>query len=155
MPGYKAHLVGGAAAGGVTLSLLTCLHVINPSPLWAVELLMASIAGSLFPDVDIKSKGQKFYYRILFCFFVYLFVRQKLFILGLFSMIALIPLLVRHRGIFHRWWFVLFVPLSIAFLCGVQYPHMRTTFYFDALFFAVGALSHICLDMGLKRTFRW
>jgi len=155
MPGYKGHLLGGAAAGGLLLSLLSCLRIVHPTPLCGIEWLLVCLAGSLFPDVDIKSKGQKLFYWILFGLFIYLYIRKKLMMLGLFSIIGILPMLVRHRGLFHKWWFIIGVPFLLAVLTSKYFPHYKNALFFDALFFVAGAFSHLLLDLGIKRTFRW
>lgn len=155
MPGYKGHLLGGLAAGGLLISILSCLQVICPTPLCGIEWVLASCLGSLFPDIDIKSKGQKIFYWLLLIFFMYLYSTKKLMMLGLFSIIGILPMLVRHRGLFHKWWFIMAVPFLLA-LCTSQYfPCYKTAFFFDALFFVFGAFSHLILDLGFKRTFKW
>ncbi len=155
MPGYRGHLLGGAAAAGLLLSALSCLGIVVPTPLCGIEWILACLAGSLFPDVDIKSKGQKLFYWILFGLFVYLYIRKKLMMLGLFSIIGILPMLVRHRGLFHKWWFIVGVPFLLAALTSHYFPQYKNALFFDALFFVVGALSHLLLDLGPKRTFKW
>jgi len=155
MPGYKGHLLGGAAAGGILLSLLSCCDVVHPTLLCGVEWLLASFLGSLFPDIDIKSKGQKVFYWVLLGLFVYLYIGKKLMMLGLFSIIGITPMLVRHRGLFHKWWFVVLLPLLLAIVTGHYYPHYQYALLFDATFFVAGALSHLILDRGFKKAFRW
>src|SRR5438309_2217826 len=62
MPGYKGHLVGGTVAFGLLFFALVGVVVRQPSMLIAGEWLLFALAGSLFPDIDIKSKGQKYFY---------------------------------------------------------------------------------------------
>ena len=152
MPGYKVHLTGGAVAftvvlvatGGYTSSFVT----------WA-EWLVFALAGSLFPDIDTKSKGQKLFYNIIFVLLLFFLVLRNYGALVILALAACIPLLVNHRGIFHRAWFVVAVPFAAAFMLGLYVPdHMRIAL-FDALFFSAGALSHLWLDLGLRRMFRW
>jgi len=73
MPGYKGHLVGGTVAYGLLFFGLVGVVVKQPSMLTAGEWLLFALAGSLFPDIDIKSKGQKYFYYVIFLFFTSLY----------------------------------------------------------------------------------
>ena len=57
MPGYRAHLAGGLTVYGITIYLLRSYC---GSVFIAAEWMLFTLAGSLFPDIDTKSKGQKF-----------------------------------------------------------------------------------------------
>ena len=62
MPGYRGHLVGG----GVTyFILLYILSIYNPDPSIMAQGLIFCLVGALFPDIDIKSMGQKYFYIAL------------------------------------------------------------------------------------------
>lgn len=153
MPGYKGHLAGGLVIFGLTLYVLSWYCV--PTLLTVSEWLLFALAGSLFPDVDVKSKGQNYFYWIIFCLLILLLYAQKWKIFALASVLAMIPLLVRHRGIFHRAWFMILMPTSVVFFISSYIPHHHSRLMFDLLFFVMGALSHLWLDLGLKRMFRW
>ncbi len=150
MPGYKEHLLGGAAAFGVTFAIIgSCCA----SRLTAGEWLLCSLLGSLFPDVDIKSKGQKVFYSILLVVLIVLIIKQRLDLLAGLSLCAVVPLIVRHRGIFHNPLFVAALPFTVWFLLQTVFPDYKHILFYDTLFFVVGAISHLILDRGLKRAF--
>ena len=155
MPGYKGHLVGGAAV--YVLSLCCIIGVVKPSLLMASEWLIFTLAGALFPDVDIKSKGQKYFYFVVLFFFIAFAAQQKFEMLACCSFIVMVPMLVRHRGIFHNPLFVIAVPLCVWGIISSLKPALSQRFFVDVLFFIVGALSHIWLDLGtsqmIKRLF--
>ena len=152
MPGYKNHVMGGIVAYGLTVYLLRSLH---PSASTLLEWLVCSVAGSLFPDIDIKSKGQKYFYSLFFCIFAGLLMVKRFEIVALMSCFCLIPLLVNHRGLFHRPWFLIALPATLACVGGHCMPPCSDAFACNALFFIVGALSHVWLDVGFARMFRW
>lgn len=154
MPGYQGHLIGGLAASNMLLALLTCTGVVCPTPLGTVEWILVGLLGSLFPDIDIKSKGQKIFYWILLFLYIYLFVQRHLMVLGVFSIIGISPMLVKHRGIFHKWWFIIAMPVVLAVIASNYFPCYTGMICCDALFFIVGAFSHLILDFGFQRTFR-
>lgn len=152
MPGYKGHLAGATVLFGVILFGL--FGVIKPSFITAAEWFGFILAGALFPDIDIKSKGQKYFYYVVILFFVGCAAQQRFEMLACCSFIVISPMLVRHRGIFHNPLFVIIVPLSAWFLVGTYFPHMSRRFLHDTIFFIVGALSHIWLDLGTSQMVR-
>jgi len=151
MAQFKGHLAGGFAAwlvvGLVAFSYCT-------SPLMAVLSLLSAELGALFPDVDIKSKGQKLFYLGLIP--IYIFLLLKGFVLSalLVAFAAFIPLISHHRGLFHSWWFLMILPSSIAIALISYFPAMKFDVLVLLLFFIAGALSHLWLDFGLKKMFR-
>lgn len=151
MPGYKTHLSGGLI---VFVCLLLVLNQYNPSPCTLLEWLAFTLAGSLFPDIDVKSKGQKWLYWFLFVLFICLFACKYYFVVSMLGIIALIPLLVNHRGLFHKPWFIVAVPASVVIAAYYTMPQYLTFVALDALFFCAGALSHLWLDLGLRRILR-
>jgi len=155
MPNYKGHLVGGFIAYAIVVYILLYLMIIYvPSITTAIEWLLFTLAGSLFPDVDIKSKGQKLFYRTMFGITLLLILKQRFELLILVMVLSFIPLLVRHRGIFHNFWFIMMLVGTVTCTLTIYYPahaHIITT---DALFFITGIISHLWLDLGLKRMLR-
>jgi len=155
MPGYKGHLVGGIVAYG--LLFVGILGAVRPSMITATEWLLFTLAGALFPDVDIKSKGQKYFYYVVLLFFIVLVARQRFEMLTCCSFIIISPMLVNHRGMFHSPRFVIAIPLIGWIVVSMAMPHLAYQFFFDILFFITGAISHIWLDFGtshmLKKLF--
>ena len=152
MPNYKGHLVGGVVAYALFLGAF--IGITKPSLLTASEWLFFTLAGALFPDIDIKSKGQKYFYYAVLLFFIVFAAQQKFEMLGCCSFIVMIPMLVRHRGIFHNPLFVIVVPLCVWGIVSSLKPGLSHRFFLDILFFIVGALSHIWLDLGTSQMMR-
>ncbi|HEV2601634.1 MAG TPA: metal-dependent hydrolase [Candidatus Babeliales bacterium] len=152
MPGYRGHLAGGAIAYGITVYLLQSLH---PSAITLIEWLGFALIGSLFPDVDTKSKGQKLFYSVFGITCIGLAIEGKFKIISGLAILGILPLLVHHRGLFHRIWFVIGLPLFIVWLGSLWAPALTRSMLFDALFFIVGAISHLWLDLGLRRMLRF
>ena len=148
MPNYKGHLFGGVVA---YILLLLFFVSKNVSLFTVIEWLFFSIAGALFPDIDVKSKGQKYFYYGILIFFLFLVVKNKLEILCCCSFLVITPMLVRHRGLFHQLWFIIAFPLFILCLVSYIVPRMFYSLFIDTLFFIAGAISHIWLDVGLVR----
>ena len=155
MPGYKGHLLGGLGAFGLTVALLLSATVLKPTFLLAIQWLLCCLAGSLFPDVDTKSKGQKYFYWLLCALFVFLFLNNQYYLMGVLSFIAVLPMLVPHRGLFHRLWFVILFPALLAFGVNCYVAGCSTIIASNTLFFITGAISHLWLDLGFRRMVRF
>lgn len=151
MPGYKGHLVGGIIAFGLLFFGMISAIVPGASHLTIMEWLLFALAGSLFPDVDVKSKGQKYFYYVVLVCFIVLTMRQQLEMLTCFSFMVITPMLARHRGIFHSPRFVIIVPLLTWMMIAASMPQLATQFFFDTVFFITGALSHLWLDFGTRQ----
>lgn len=151
MPNYKGHLVGGAAAFGI---VLYCIKSKNPTIITALEWLCCALLGALFPDIDTKSKGQKIFYRMVFFSVVVLLIQMRIRAVAFVSLLALSPLLIRHRGITHSLWFIVFLCSSALVYAHIFAPAYAQLVFFDALFFCAGAISHLWLDLGLRRMLR-
>ncbi len=148
MPGYKIHICFSAALYAMLLALsgffFKCTMVVSLHK--ALEWFMCMSLGALFPDIDIKSKGQILFYECIVAILLFLWwsAYRHLFIIVAF--LALVPLVVRHRGLFHRPWFVVSFPLIAALVTGHFYPRYFEIMIVDASFFSIGALSHCFLD---------
>jgi len=151
MPNYRGHVIGGCIAYAALAALLSSYCI---SWRIAAEWFLCCFAGSLFPDIDTKSRGQKYFYWIILLIFAILIAHKRHDLLAIVSICAVVPLLVKHRGIFHHFWFVIAVPLLIW--CGVSklWPKLSSQLFLDTIFFIVGALSHLWLDFYLVPTMR-
>lgn len=119
-----------------------------------IEWLLCTLAGSLFPDIDIKSKGQKLFYRGIVFALLFLFFYGKPQTGLVVGLIALTPLLTNHRGLFHRLWFIILLSFASWWGLSVRFSHLQYALLYDLLFFCSGAISHLWLDMGFKRMVR-
>ena len=152
MPGYKGHLMGGIAVYGILFFIISTL--VRPSTIVAFEWCIFTLAGALFPDIDVKSKGQKYFYFVVLLFFVVLLMHQRFEMLSCCSCIVISPMLVRHRGIFHSPRFIVITPLIGWILMSMVFPDLSQQLFFDTLFFIIGALSHLWLDFGPSQMIR-
>jgi hypothetical protein len=150
MPNYKGHLIGGAAAYGIGLFMLVSITASAPSWLTGTEWLLCALGGALFPDVDIKSKGQKYFYRIMLGILLFFVLSAKMALFIMFALLSLTPLIVRHRGIFHKGWFIVLLCTVLALFLVSSFPKDATIIVHDLFFFILGALSHLWLDLGFK-----
>jgi len=155
MPGYKGHLVGGIIAFGLLfIALMSLIFTQQPSHVMIGEWLLCALAGALFPDIDVKSKGQKYFYYVALVCLMVLAYQQRLQMLTCFSFVMITPMLVKHRGIFHSPRFVIALPLLVWIIIATVLPQRSSQLFVDTLFFIGGALSHLWLDFG-TRQFLW
>ncbi|MEX0940898.1 MAG: metal-dependent hydrolase [Candidatus Babeliales bacterium] len=152
MPNYKGHLIGGFFT--FIIVSFVCKSVLPLTINTAIEWLFFSLLGSLFPDIDIKSKGQNFFYRLIGIIFIVLFLQRRLYELALVSFVSLFPLLIRHRGITHSLWFICGIFICVTNYAYLFLPQYANIIFFDIFFFCLGAFSHLVLDLGWRRTFK-
>jgi len=143
---YKGHILGGIAAFILVAYALKLgnysFHVVH-----LFQWFLFCILGALFPDIDTKSKIQIWLYRLFFVIYLLLLIlNQQPNLLIFISILAIIPLIVNHRGIFHRFYFLIGLPLGILGIIYATKPHLFIESSFFTLFFIAGALSHILLD---------
>jgi membrane-bound metal-dependent hydrolase YbcI (DUF457 family) len=121
MASYRGHIWGGLLFFVPFVILLVFGFELYKQPLPNLIAQVAILLGitllfALFPDIDIKSKGQRIFYIIFFCVDLLLIVsshwREAAF-LGLFAML---PLIVEHRGWTHSFWAALIIPLPFLLL---------------------------------------
>ena len=98
MAGGKGHLIGGF------IFILVLLHTIThyfyrPSLLDLIMYIAIGLMFAVWPDVDIKSIGQKFFYTVFFLVDIYLVYNQEYKIAAYFGLIIILPILEKHR----RW----------------------------------------------------
>ncbi|UNE35407.1 metal-dependent hydrolase [Vermiphilus pyriformis] len=149
MPGYRTHLIGGVCAYALVSILVVPL--VKPTALTMIEWFAVALAGSLFPDIDIKSKGQKIFY-ILICAALILLSYQKQYIfMAYLSIASCVPLMVKHRGIFHSMWFLIAGAVAVVSTGYYYCPDYQYILASNMCFFIAGAISHLWLDMGFRR----
>ncbi|MEX0849476.1 MAG: metal-dependent hydrolase [Candidatus Dependentiae bacterium] len=156
MPGYKGHLMGGAAAFGATFALVSIVNIMpKQDPFIIASCFVAVMAGSLFPDIDVKSKGQNVFYWLILGLFVYFFYKKQFVTLAYVAIVATLPMLVKHRGLFHNIWFIVGALGTLCYLLTGYLPHYDKTIILHTIFFIAGAVSHLWLDLGFVRMFRF
>ena len=156
MPDYRTHIAGGVAAYALLLAIPLYLfgkHFDLDITLLA-WLLICAIAGALFPDIDIKSKGQMIFGKVAALLIVAGLLLQNWLFLSSLSIILLFPLIVHHRSVTHQLWFVLTVPLCMPILAALFSKNFIAPAFWGYLFFAAGATSHILLDFGVVNSMR-
>ena len=145
MSSGKGHIVGGFVFLWLFLTVLSNYFFV-PSAMEIVIFAAIAIMFALWPDVDIKSIGQKLFYTIFFITDVVLiFYFKELETAAYFGLLIILPILAKHRGWTH--WrstaILLPAPLMLApmymyggtLLEGAPYYCAAVTGYFSHLFF--------------------
>jgi LexA-binding, inner membrane-associated putative hydrolase len=121
----------------------------------ALEWLLFALMGSMFPDIDIKSKSQKYLYGTFFLMLLVLIGKKDFKTVAYLSTLSFVPIFTTHRGLFHRLWFILLVTFGSWCWLSMLFPELTIAFAFYSFFFLAGAISHLWLDMGIKKMFRF
>ncbi len=145
MPGYRAHIFGGAtvalAGGGLlyVLGLERNLYTLG-------GMGGACLAGALFPDIDTDSKAQRLFYIVLLILDGWLLYTRRIHAAAWLGVGAILPGLVPHRGLTHTVTSAIVLSAAISFLpyliMGLDW-HVLWPF---GVSFGVGVLSHLLLD---------
>ena len=135
----------------MVLCLHEDVHLISILSLTNATYILASLLGGLFPDIDIKSKGQQLLYALIIPLLIASLLAKKIVFSVLLATLGILSPLLPHRGITHEVWFVLTAPLIgpllVSLYCPEYYAYARMLY----IFFTVGAMSHLLLDFGPRQ----
>jgi membrane-bound metal-dependent hydrolase YbcI (DUF457 family) len=151
MAGYRGHISTAVVFGlllvlGLGSTSIAAAMPFEEKALKGVVIVWLAVIFSLFPDIDIKSKGQLLYYRLFFLLDLVLLVAGRFEEAALLGFLALLPIISRHRGWTHTLWAMILIPLPI--LAGPMYLSKTPTteglpYYLGAV---AGYLSHLMAD---------
>ena len=155
MPNYKKHLAFGFLLYLISIYLMSILNKsISFNLANYIEWLCCILFGSLFPDIDTKSKIKKKLYIFLLLLNLILIFLGEFTTVAILSVFSLVPLTVHHRALFHKPIFILGLGLSLIIYIKLYQPYFYINTIYNILFFILGAFSHIYLDMGKKQFFK-
>ena len=146
MPGYKSHATGALILGVGSLAAVNWLGWYVPEPGSAVLFMGFVVLGSLFPDVDTDSVGQKLFYSLLAVINLTLMVLGHYKWAAVLGFCALLPVAARHRGFIHTWWAMFAVPLAIFIIPLIFYDVPWKTLFPFYLASVFGYFTHLLLD---------
>lgn len=153
MSQFKGHMLGGVCAYVIAYSILSLLA--NGWLIPSFTGFVASFAGALFPDIDIYSKGQRLFFKILFgLLFVCIFLKTLIALIALLAL-GCCAFLVPHRSLFHDLFFLLLLTIAGMLFFIFVMPSACKTILTIAWYFIFGFVSHLILDKGVKKTFYW
>lgn len=157
MASYRGHISGGVVAYGMGIVLLQKTY---PSLRISYSTLLlwfiATMMGSLLPDCDISSKGQKLFYGSCLVIVGILLAARQHGVAAYGLSIACIPLLVGHRKIVHTLTFWIISMAALAYgVCYLLGSAIIPELVPPLFFVLIGVSSHLFLDgYGLRRAQR-
>jgi len=145
---YKGHLAGGAFAFIIYLAALIVFFAYKPT----FEVLIwfgICILGSIWPDVDTNSLGQKLFYGFFIVLDAVFLITGRFKEAAVLGFFALLPVVAKHRGWTHSLSAAFLVPSPLLVLPMIN-PALSAgglEYYTPAV---IGYLSHLILDREFK-----
>lgn len=162
MANYKGH-IGGAVVVCVILVVIVMILPVS----WAVKagglfnnwqmvagLFIVAMLFGLWPDIDTNSKAQDIFFAIAFTLDIFLIIFGYLEAAAYLGLLAMTPIIGKHRGWTHKKWAMFLVPLPILL---VPYLYQKENFVVGLLFYGsavAGYFSHLLLDGLIIKKFR-
>ncbi len=163
MAGYKGHIAGATVFGGLYVGLLA----LTPAALllsssngmlsdwqFLTGPFVVAILFGLWPDVDTNSAGQNIFFGLAFVVDILLIVTGRFEAAAYLGIMAMTPIVGKHRGWTHSVAAMLLVPLPLLALPYLYNPSMLKlglVFYGAAV---AGYFSHLFLDGRIWHRFR-
>lgn len=162
MANWKGHVGGGIVLGGAFAAALSFLPVERYAEAAGVlhdwqamaAILVLSILFALFPDVDTNSKGQNIFFGLALGVDVLLIWSGNIQAAAYLGLVAMLPIVGKHRGWTHSKWAMFLVPLPILvvpYLYNEEMLRVGIVYYGAAV---AGYFSHLLLDGLIFRWFR-
>ncbi|HYH75277.1 MAG TPA: metal-dependent hydrolase [Candidatus Saccharimonadales bacterium] len=162
MAGYKGHIGGGIVLGAAYAGVLTFVpfeHFVEMAGVlhnWQAlaAVLVLAVLFALFPDIDTNSKGQNIFYGLALAADIALIWSGNIQAAAYLGLIAMLPIVGKHRGWTHSKIAMLLVPLPILL---VPYLYNDRILWASTLFYGaavVGYFSHLLLDGLIVKWFR-
>jgi hypothetical protein len=162
MPGYKGHIAGAVTLGTAYVGLLetmpsqTTRHTAGLLSEWQlfVGLFVIAVLFGLWPDVDTNSKGQNIFFGIAFAADVLLIVSGNLEAAAYLGLLAMTPIISKHRGWTHSKLAMVLVPLPIVVVPYLYRPSVLQPALLLYGAAVVGYFSHLLLDGLIFKHFK-
>ena len=162
MANYKGHITGGILANAAYLFVLTATSVEawqQASGMLAgwqfiIALFVVAVLFALWPDVDTNSKGQNIFYSLAFFADVLLIATGRIEAAAYLGLLAMTPVVGKHRGWTHSKLAMLLVPLPIVLVPYLYRPSMLATSLVVYGAAVAGYFSHLLFDGLIIKRFR-
>lgn len=162
MANYRGHMAGGVGAG----LFVSALYYAVPGGEWPdsavlrgdwqllLGLVVIAVLFALWPDVDTNSKAQNFFFGIAFITDTLLIINGYYAAAAILGLLAMTPIVGKHRGWTHSKWATVLVPspiILIPYMASEQVGETGLLVYGAAV---SGYFSHLLLDGLIWRRFR-
>lgn len=162
MANWKGHIGGGIVLGAAYVAAVSYVPVERFAETagllhdWQALLavMVLSVLFALFPDIDTNSKGQNIFYGIALGFDVMLIASGNIQAAAYLGLIAMLPIVGKHRGWTHSKLAMLLVPLPIVV---VPYLYSESALPISLIYYGAavtGYFSHLLLDGLIIKWFR-
>jgi membrane-bound metal-dependent hydrolase YbcI (DUF457 family) len=162
MANYKGHIIGAGALATVYVAVLQFVPVqqfVEAAGVlqdWQafIGVYVVAVLMGLFPDIDTNSKGQNIFFGIALATDILLIWSGNIQAAAYLGLIAMLPIVGKHRGWTHSKWAMLVVPLPILI---VPYLYSQTVLPTSIVFYSaavIGYFSHLLLDGLIIRKIR-
>ncbi len=162
MANYKGHLGGAVIGCFAYVAVISVLPgdiatktggMLSSWQMLAALFVVAMLFG-LWPDVDTNSKAQDIFYGIAFSLNVLLILVGRLEAAAYLGLLAMTPIVGKHRGWTHNKLAMLLVPIPIV---AIPYLYQHDNLIPSLLFYGAavtGYFSHLLLDGLIWKWFR-
>jgi membrane-bound metal-dependent hydrolase YbcI (DUF457 family) len=162
MANWRGHTVGGAVLGAAYIGALEFApyniveqtHGLLSNWQMLVGLMVLAILFALWPDVDTNSKGQNIFFGLAFAADILLIVNGRIEAAAYLGLVAMTPILSKHRGWTHSKIAMMLVPAPLIITPYLYRPSVllpASLLYGAAV---VGYFSHLLLDGLIFKHFR-
>jgi membrane-bound metal-dependent hydrolase YbcI (DUF457 family) len=162
MANWKGHVGGGIALGAVYVGTLSYVPVERFAEMagllhdWQalVAVMVLSVLFALFPDIDTNSKGQNIFFGLALAFDIALIWSGNIQAAAYLGLVAMLPVVGKHRGWTHSKLAMLLVPLPLAVVPYLYNDNILpiSIIYYGAA--VAGYFSHLLLDGLIVKWFR-
>lgn len=163
MSGYKGHIIGAIA---INVAYVTGVRLLPGEILehgdislqdWQLllGLFVIAVLFGLFPDVDTNSMGQNIFFGIAFVAMIVLIVAGKFEPAAYLGLLAMTPIVGKHRGWTHAKLAMLLVPAPILIIPYLHNHHVWTLGLLIYGAAVAGYFSHLLLDGLIVRAIRF
>jgi len=163
MSGYRGHIAGAIAVNGAYVAAvkLAPTSVLDRSGIalddWQllIGLFVIAVLFGLWPDVDTNSMGQNIFFGLAFIADIILIATGKLEAAAYLGLLAMTPIVGKHRGWTHSKLAMVLVPLPILLVPFIHNQHLlpQTLLIYGAA--VAGYFSHLLLDGLITRHIRF
>lgn len=153
MANYKGHIVGGLGAGVAYVGIMSVIPDVLERTggllsqwQFLAALFIVAMLFALWPDIDTNSKGQDIFFGFAFGLDVLLIWQGYLEAAAYLGLLAMTPILSKHRGWTHSKIAMVLVPLPIIIVPYLYRSSILTTAIIIYGAAVAGYFSHLLLD---------
>lgn len=154
MANYKGHIAGGAGFCTVYVVVLGILPgavlaetagILSNWQFVAALFVVAMLFG-LWPDIDTNSKAQDIFFGAALTADIALIATGRIEAAAYLGLLAMTPVVGKHRGWTHSFWAMMLVPLPILLVSYLNNQYILPTSFLFYGAAVVGYFSHLYFD---------